>query len=123
LDITIVEHPSSLVAPVNATAVFSCTARCTPSSCELEGRWIINDMFAARRSYNRDSLTLTLMLNTSVVGNSSKIRCFFDLNVIPLSDEHEDSENATLILMDGEIYSKFFMENNNYFGKHGIIEN
>jgi hypothetical protein len=102
-DIIIVENPSSLVAPVNATAVFSCTARCAPSPCELEGQWIINDIFAAPKLHSRDNLILTLMLNTSVDRKNSKIRCYFDLNVIPISGEHEDSQSATLILTDGEL--------------------
>lgn len=61
-------------------------------------------------NHNRDSLTLTLMLNTSVVGNSSKIRCYFDLNVIPISGEHEDSETATLILTDSELQNLIIIE-------------
>ena len=51
------------------------------------------------------------MLNTSNANNSSKVRCYFDLNVIPSSGEHEDSEIATLILMDGELQSILRMQN------------
>ena len=104
------EHPSSLVVPVNATAVFSCTAYCTPSSCQLIGQWFINDTFISTH-HNHDNLSMSLMLNTSNANNSSKVRCYFDLNVIPSSGEHEDSEIATLILMDGELQSILRMQN------------
>ena len=96
------EHPSSLVVPVNATAVFSCTARCTPSQCELKGQWFINDTFGPMY-YSHSNLSMSLMLNTSNDRNNSKIRCNFDHNVVPSSGEHVDSEAATLILMDGEL--------------------
>ena len=98
------EHPSSLLVPVNATvtAGFSCTAQCASSPCELVGQWIINNRFASR-CHGRDQLILTLMLNTSEVRNSSKIRCYFEFNGISSTGEHEDSESANLVLMDGEL--------------------
>ena len=96
------EHPSSLLVPVNAMAVFSCTARCTPSPCELAGQWIVNHMFMPSQ-YKYNELTMTLMLNTSEVHNSSEVRCYFDINIIPASVEHMDSYTATLIIMDSEL--------------------
>ena len=48
---------------------------------------------------------MTLMINTSEARNISKVRCYFDLNIIPPSPEHKDSDNATLILIDGELYT------------------
>ena len=103
---TIVEHPSSLVVPVNEIAVFSCTARCTPSQCDsqLEGRWFINDTFGPMY-YGGNNLSMSLMLNTSNARNNSKVRCNFGLNEIQHSGElkHVDSEAATLIFMDGEL--------------------
>lgn len=105
-DITIVEHPSSLVVPVNATAVFSCTARCTPSPCDLMGQWLVNDTFITDSIHHScDNLSMILMLNTSNASNGSKVRCYFDLNEIFSINEHEDSEIASLILMDGELQS------------------
>ena len=103
--ITIVEHPSSLLVPVDAMAVFSCTARCTPSPCELVGQWIVNGMFTIKpmKYYNYNELSMTLMLNTSEVHNSSKVRCLFDINIIADSVEHVDSYTATLIIMDSEL--------------------
>ena len=101
--ITIVEHPSSLLVPVNETAIFSCTAHiipCSSQSCHLMGQWIVNSEFISRShdEFGVNELTLYWRINHSNSRNTSEVRCHFS-DVFTSAD----SNIAVLEWIDGEV--------------------
>ena len=106
-NITIVEHPSSLLIPVNTTAIFSCTAhvQCTSQSCTLTGHWIVNGNFYSSNTDRNDmvdkiTLSLTLNVSEAQAHNNSNIHCQFD---VVGNTGLENSAEATLLVIGGEI--------------------
>ena len=99
-NITVVEHPLSLLVPVNETAIFSCTAhaQCVYS---FKGEWVINEIFESplsERSTNQSLLTLYRILDTSEFQNATEVRCLFKCNGLRI-----DSETATLLFIYGKL--------------------
>ena len=106
--ITVVEHPSSLLVPVNEIAVFSCTAhvQCSPSPCYsvVRGQWIVDNTFIGRSiisRYGANELTLNWRINNSnIMCNTSEVRCHFSYSANTYSKE---SNTAVLKWIDGEL--------------------
>lgn len=97
--ITVIEHPASVLVPVNAKAVFSCTAQCTPQPCTLTGEEVVNDDFISSIVHcNQNELTLNLTIYNSEFSDTARVRCYFSNNFI-----HNDSDTATLEWIDGEL--------------------
>ena len=99
--ITIVEHPSSLLVPVNETAVFSCTAhvQCNFPPCRLRGKSIVNKSIFSR-SQGDNELTLNWRINNSnIMRNTSEVRCHFSYG----NRDSEESKTAFLKWIDGEL--------------------
>ena len=97
--ITVIEHPVSLLVPLNATAEFSCSAQCTPRPCTFTGQWLANNSFhplVVDRDQNE--LTLYLKINNLEFRNDVSLQCFFEYN-----DIHNGSGIATLEWIDGEL--------------------
>jgi hypothetical protein len=109
--LVIVEHPSSLLVPVNEVGVFTCTARC--NSCS--GNWIVDGSFTISESareqlmrkgfrflpnhWNEDELTMTLIVNASEAVNDTPISCEFDPNG---DGDSVTSVTATLLVISSE---------------------
>lgn len=93
-DITVVEHPSSVLVPVNATAAFSCAAQCTPQPCTIAGQWIISGKFKSIISHQNE----VILYWTTDIHKNASLRCrfhYFRLN--------EESKSATLVWIDGKL--------------------
>lgn len=94
--IEFVEHPLSLLIPVNETGVFSCKARCAPNPCF--GFWIINHLHSQdsdeRSLLEQKGFTFTniqqdineyiliLTVNASKAANNSLITCEYSMTGI-----------------------------------------
>ena len=100
--VTIVEHPSSLLVPVNETAIFSCTAhvQCSSPPCHLRGQWIVDYNFisSSHNEFGNNELTLYLRIINSNSRNTSKVRCHFSDGSVS-----KDSNTAVLKWIDGEL--------------------
>ena len=98
------EHPSSLLLPVNSTATLSCTVNCVGQSCS--GYWAINHSFSIPPEFNDRSkdwidseITLELDVVASLAVNNTVVQCGF--NGIGDNREHEDTLPATLLVLTG----------------------
>ena len=102
----ILEHPSSLLVPVNKTAVFTARAFCMNQCYSV---WSVNQSYNFDTNefvpfsglWNGDELSVTLSVNVSESINNTKVCCEFDEPGI--DGGRLSSETATLIVISGTI--------------------
>ena len=110
----ILEHPSSLMIPVNSTGSFSCVCN---GSCQL-GKWVINgthtDIHSEGRSQSEEkgfiftkpekcqsTYTYTLTVNASEIINDTVIFCDFEPSGNSLNGSIS-SMKATLLVISSK---------------------